>query len=363
MEPSPPAPAPGSGSARGSMMMMGAPALPPLEGWLEKQGGRRKNWKRRYFQLDGKRLKYFAKESDCKSDKAIDYIPLERTTKVVEVPDAVRPGSKYAGCAFSIRTSFRDYFLIAASREERQRWLAQLRNSISLLYNIAVDSSEALSSSSLNIDHQSSTEDLSGSFSPRNVTSPMLSLVMPSKNEEEGEVSPSSTSPYSVKPPPSDLFDREATSSNSDLTLSMEEEEEEEQVQLSQRQLQKFLHSGNATRLPFRKVKSNSGVMVEATNTPAQKHLEERVHCLENELNLKDKVLRETRQKLRSTESALTDLSEKYFVSVAIFAKMNAVQEGRFKNVDVHRLYSRVLEEQIPITEWPQWITRQVMSD
>jgi hypothetical protein len=51
-------------------------SLPTIEGWLDKQGGVRKSWKRRFFVLDGKRLKYFKQQKDAPS-KPIDSILLE----------------------------------------------------------------------------------------------------------------------------------------------------------------------------------------------------------------------------------------------------------------------------------------------
>ena len=50
--------------------------LPTIEGWLDKQGGVRKSWKRRYFVLDGKKLKYFKQQKDAPS-KPIDFILLD----------------------------------------------------------------------------------------------------------------------------------------------------------------------------------------------------------------------------------------------------------------------------------------------
>jgi len=50
--------------------------LPKAQGWLSKQGGVRKNWKQRFFLLEGKKLKYFKQTKDV-PQKPIDVISLE----------------------------------------------------------------------------------------------------------------------------------------------------------------------------------------------------------------------------------------------------------------------------------------------
>jgi hypothetical protein len=66
----------------GSPRVVEPPKMPVIEGWLEKQGGVRKSWKRRYFALDGKNLKYYRKKEDVAQGKHIDAIPIEKTIKV-----------------------------------------------------------------------------------------------------------------------------------------------------------------------------------------------------------------------------------------------------------------------------------------
>jgi hypothetical protein len=118
--------------------------LPTIEGWLDKQGGVRKSWKRRYFVLDGKKLKYFKQQKDAPS-KPIDFILLDvrvllsvqaattclkslkigqivrlycasfsyhpfmsqRTSKIIYIRDKVRPTDPSPGCGFAIETPSR----------------------------------------------------------------------------------------------------------------------------------------------------------------------------------------------------------------------------------------------------------------
>jgi len=119
--------------------------LPTIEGWLDKQGGVRKSWKRRYFVLDGKKLKYFKQQKDAPS-KPIDFILLDvrrsflvqaatscfqslkiganrtivlrffishcpfmsqRTSKIIYIRDKVRPTDPSPGCGFAVETPSR----------------------------------------------------------------------------------------------------------------------------------------------------------------------------------------------------------------------------------------------------------------
>ncbi len=52
----------------------------------------------------------------------------------------------------------------------------------------------------------------------------------------------------------------------------------------------------------------------------------------------------------------------RYFVSVAVFAKMNATGEGYYCNIDVHELYAKAKEMRIDVNEWPEWITKHIQQ-
>jgi hypothetical protein len=142
------------------------------------------------------------------------------------------------------------------------------------------------------------------------------------------------------------------------------------------------------------------------------------VEMLKEELVRKDRLLELTERKLKVLDGAYADMSEKYvvplscaprwvtcvlisflhlvcclvgccryFVSVAVFAKMNATTEGYYCNIDVHQLYAEAQRLQVeallyfvgncaqaavlPVCpcvqidppEWPQWITLEIQKN
>ncbi len=109
--------------------------LPELEGWLDKLGGVRKNWKTRYFVLDGKSLMYFKNKKDA-PQKPISTISLDRNTAVIYVRDKVRPSDKAPGCGFALETQARTYLFAATSTTERDQWCVSIQQSLSMLYGL-----------------------------------------------------------------------------------------------------------------------------------------------------------------------------------------------------------------------------------
>lgn len=115
---------------------------PVKEGWLLKQGGRYKSWKRRWFILNDNCLYYFQFTTD-KEPKGI--IPLENIQVREVVTDRSKPHSfeLYSATSEVIKACKTDsegkviegkhsvYRMSAASTEEKDDWMKCIRNSIS----------------------------------------------------------------------------------------------------------------------------------------------------------------------------------------------------------------------------------------
>ena len=116
---------------------------PDREGWLWKQGGRYKSWKRRWFILNDKCLYYFEYTTD-KEPRGI--IPLENVS-VREVPDkskpncfelysALGPNEVIKACKTDAEGRVNEgrhttYRMYSATAEERDAWIKSIRQSIS----------------------------------------------------------------------------------------------------------------------------------------------------------------------------------------------------------------------------------------
>jgi len=59
----------------------------------------------------------------------------------------------------------------------------------------------------------------------------------------------------------------------------------------------------------------------------------------------------------------LSTTAHRYFVSVAVFAKMNAATEGYFCNLDVYHLYAEAVRQRIQPENWAQWITEEIQKN
>ena len=111
---------------------------PEREGWLTKQGGRRKNWKRRYFILTGGCLYYFKNKEDS---EPCGIVPLT-SLSVREVPnkknfcfeiynpfDGTIKACKTAPDGTVVEGRHSVYLISAATAEERDVWIDAIRAS------------------------------------------------------------------------------------------------------------------------------------------------------------------------------------------------------------------------------------------
>lgn len=97
---------------------------PDKEGFLIKQGGSIKTWKRRWFVLKGKKLVYFKTRTDVEATGIIEleadsFVRDERTDK-----DKKR---KYM---FSVGTSRRVFFMHSETEAEMNQWIHAIKNNI-----------------------------------------------------------------------------------------------------------------------------------------------------------------------------------------------------------------------------------------
>eukprot|EP00475_Leptophrys_vorax_P010288 TRINITY_DN16924_c0_g3_i1.p1 TRINITY_DN16924_c0_g3~~TRINITY_DN16924_c0_g3_i1.p1 ORF type:complete len:495 (+),score=149.17 TRINITY_DN16924_c0_g3_i1:92-1486(+) len=87
-------------------------------GWLQKQGGKRKNWNKRWFVLVRDNLFYF-KDEHTKTPEPEGGIPLEYCTVILNAKDTMDIPKKNA---IGILTLYRNYYIQAASGEEMVSW-------------------------------------------------------------------------------------------------------------------------------------------------------------------------------------------------------------------------------------------------
>eukprot|EP00742_Colponemidia_sp_Colp-10_P000606 GILJ01000662.1.p1 GENE.GILJ01000662.1~~GILJ01000662.1.p1 ORF type:complete len:128 (-),score=12.14 GILJ01000662.1:137-520(-) len=98
------------------------PTLPQKEGYLTKQGGFVKNWKRRYFVLRDNVITYF-KTPTSTSPQGI--IPLDQCLAVKSADDVINKC-----CSFIVSIPGRTYYILAESDEERDEWIRAVGRSI-----------------------------------------------------------------------------------------------------------------------------------------------------------------------------------------------------------------------------------------
>jgi hypothetical protein len=91
------------------------------EGFLTKQGGSIKTWKRRWFVLKGKRLVYFKTRNDL---EATGVIELEQDSFVKDEKD------KKKRFMFSVGTSRRVFFIVADNEKDMQSWIESIKRNI-----------------------------------------------------------------------------------------------------------------------------------------------------------------------------------------------------------------------------------------
>jgi len=91
------------------------------EGYLTKQGGSIKTWKRRWFVLKGKKLVYFKTRNDL---EATGVIELEPDSFVKDEKD------KKKRFMFSVGTSRRVFFMVADNEKDMQSWMESIKRNI-----------------------------------------------------------------------------------------------------------------------------------------------------------------------------------------------------------------------------------------
>lgn len=113
----------------------------PLCDYLRKQGGTVRNWKRRWFQVEGSQLFYYKTRGDR---KAVDHIPLTHDTVIEPASEddaRILPGSFTVDALFHVRTPTRTYHLLAEVPEVRNKWVDFLRAQLAWLYPASLNSS------------------------------------------------------------------------------------------------------------------------------------------------------------------------------------------------------------------------------
>jgi len=96
---------------------------PDHDGWMTKQGGRHKSWKKRWFVLKGNCLYYFKSKKDAELTGSIEitgksHLKKEPTKK------------KYA---FSVGTPARVYFMYPETQQEQDTWMTKLQSLVDKL--------------------------------------------------------------------------------------------------------------------------------------------------------------------------------------------------------------------------------------
>jgi len=61
-------------------------------------------------------------------------------------------------------------------------------------------------------------------------------------------------------------------------------------------------------------------------------------------------------------DTIVNDLKNKYFCSLAMGLKLQGSLMGLFSNVDITLLYDKAISENIPLNNWPEWVSNQIQS-
>eukprot|EP00051_Salpingoeca_urceolata_P015557 m.202136 g.202136 ORF g.202136 m.202136 type:complete len:513 (-) comp18435_c0_seq1:264-1802(-) len=95
-------------------------------GWLTKQGGRYKSWKRRWFVMRGNQMSYYKDPTDRKPLGVITL--MAREVKIIPEDDESGPRRKFC---FEVRgTGQRTFVCCAASQEEMEKWIEVMRQTL-----------------------------------------------------------------------------------------------------------------------------------------------------------------------------------------------------------------------------------------
>eukprot|EP01137_Pigoraptor_chileana_P034707 Opistho-2@27664 len=90
------------------------------QGFLTKQGGKQKTWKRRFFVLRGSDLQYFKNDKEKEAIGTIDLTKCSGISKIAA--KGAKPNS------FAIATPTRTYIIAAASSDEMEEWVHVLED-------------------------------------------------------------------------------------------------------------------------------------------------------------------------------------------------------------------------------------------
>ncbi|KJE90748.1 myosin-X [Capsaspora owczarzaki ATCC 30864] len=93
-------------------------------GWLTKQGGAVKSWKLRWMVLKDGKLSYF--KSDAEQEECLGTVDIRKDVSGIEEPAAAKSKCKKDN-AFGLITTERTYYMFAESAEACEEWLAELK--------------------------------------------------------------------------------------------------------------------------------------------------------------------------------------------------------------------------------------------
>jgi len=103
--------------------------VPCKEGWMTKRGGKRKNWKRRWFVLIGSVLTYYKKQQKDVPPQGVVELKDARDVECVIEPSTI----ENRNFGFRILTPSREYFICAENAQEMFEWIQSLRGVRQLL--------------------------------------------------------------------------------------------------------------------------------------------------------------------------------------------------------------------------------------
>lgn len=97
---------------------------PIKEGWMTKQGGSYKSWKKRWFTLVDTTLTYYP---DQKAKKEKGKIDLKKATGVDDAPEEKKKPNAFKIIVPSVRT----FYIVCATEQEKKEWMEEIKKVIS----------------------------------------------------------------------------------------------------------------------------------------------------------------------------------------------------------------------------------------
>eukprot|EP01133_Synstelium_polycarpum_P008145 gene8145-9561_t len=167
------------------ILMVSVAQLAPSdrEGWLTKQGGAIKTWRRRWFVLKGKKLYYFKNKTDTEATGMIEFEPDSF------IKDE-RDKDKKKKFMFSLGTSKRVYYIYADSETDMKQWIESVRRN----FGDSSNGSISPSTSSKSLSTVETTPKTNGNVDrPVNASSPRSKIsnaksIIPFLRDEESKV-------------------------------------------------------------------------------------------------------------------------------------------------------------------------------